>query len=444
MEFFFLTISVTNYIIFALDITRDLEFRLLLFWVIAFFSFLFYFQKTRLENFSLQKVLILALALRLTLFLMLPNLSDDFFRFIWDGHLILRGENPYAYIPAEHPLALVKPSYWFNEVYQGQMGHFPQGMNSKYYFSVYPPVKQLIFAIATFLAGKNLLANIIFLRLMVITFDIGLIFLMAKIANGKNLQRIGLYAFNPLVIVELTGNLHFEGVALFFVFLALLFFKKHSFIFSGIFYALAILVKLVPFLLVGVFFFRLSKKERFFFYGAIFCVVVLFFLPFWRIDLKNSLGESLLLYFQKFEFNASIYYILRELGYLVTGYNTIAFWGRVLPIIFCMGTLIILWFSKRKMDFEDIFLPIVLILFLYYVLASIVHPWYIIYLLAFSVFTQFSFPLVWSGIVFLSYWAYRDVGMVNENLWLTIFSYAVVFFFFFYDWKKLKLISKMN
>ncbi|MHB8084952.1 MAG: hypothetical protein ACYDHZ_03950, partial [Dehalococcoidia bacterium] len=41
-----------------------------------------------------------ALFLRLSLLFMTPNLSDDYFRFIWDGLLFAHGYNPYLVLPS--------------------------------------------------------------------------------------------------------------------------------------------------------------------------------------------------------------------------------------------------------------------------------------------------------------------------------------------------------
>jgi len=43
--------------------------------------------------------LLAGVALRLVFLWDTPNLSQDFFRFIWDGHLLLNGYNSYLYLP---------------------------------------------------------------------------------------------------------------------------------------------------------------------------------------------------------------------------------------------------------------------------------------------------------------------------------------------------------
>lgn len=54
--------------------------------------------------------------------------------------------------------------------------------------------------------------------------------------------------------------------------------------------------------------------------------------------------SSVELYFKNFEFNASIYYIVRELGYMITGFNQIAI---IAPVLGITGFLLILFISLR-------------------------------------------------------------------------------------------------
>jgi len=42
----------------------------------------------------------LAILLRIALVFAFPNLSDDIYRFLWDGHLWLAGENPFNHLPS--------------------------------------------------------------------------------------------------------------------------------------------------------------------------------------------------------------------------------------------------------------------------------------------------------------------------------------------------------
>jgi alpha-1,6-mannosyltransferase len=117
---------------------------------------------------------------------------------------------------------------------------------------------------------------------------------------------------------------------------------------------------------------------------------------------------------------------LREIGFQIYGYNQIENIGKIGQVMVLVSAVLILIKSRRNRDLKSIFNYIVWLLLIYYAFASIVHPWYIIYLLTVSIFTNLRFPLVWSFLVVLSYYAYRDVGVVNESYWLIGFEYAAL------------------
>ena len=56
------------------------------------------------------------------------------------------------------------------------------------------------------------------------------------------------------------------------------------------------------------------------------------FLPFLNNSFVSHIASSIGLYFDKFEFNASIYYLLLWVGYDITGVNVIIVLGKILPV----------------------------------------------------------------------------------------------------------------
>ena len=60
--------------------------------------------------------------------------------------------------------------------------------------------------------------------------------------------------------------------------------------------------------------------------------VALLFLPFfWSLGFENYLA-TIQLWFKNFEFNGSLYYIVRWIGYQIKGYNIIRQWGAFSPL----------------------------------------------------------------------------------------------------------------
>ncbi len=422
--------------------TRLDEYQLLICFSFLFILYGVFLYSEKWSGFKKNNVSVLigaAIAFRLLLFFSVPNLSDDYFRFAWDGNLLVHSHNPYAYKPKEflHLEGIQNREYLRTELYNGSSTLFPDGMNSKKYYSVYPPFNQAVFALAYYLSGDNLYYNILFLRLFLLLFEAGTIALIYLLLQRFKipLSNLFIYAFNPLVIVEVIQNLHFEGVTVFWVLLSIFLLSKKRIVLSGIAYALGIATKLIPLLLLPLFLFRVQWKRLVIFYSVIITVLIFSFLPFSSVDLFQTFGESIRLYFKSFEFNASLYYIFREIGFWIKGYNTIQIIGSISPFFVLSFVLILTVKTRNNRQLPELFLLFTVVLFFYYLLASIVHPWYVIYLVAFASLTRLTFPLAWSFTVVFSYYAYRNTGGVQEEPLLLLLEYGVVFLTIYYDWK---------
>ena len=83
---------------------------------------------------------------------------------------------------------------------------------------------------------------------MLISFECGSISPSIKLLRLRNLDARGvfLYLFNPLVIIELTGNIHFEAVMIFFVPPTRSSCIKKQFLGAALALAMAIQAKLLP------------------------------------------------------------------------------------------------------------------------------------------------------------------------------------------------------
>jgi alpha-1,6-mannosyltransferase len=169
-------------------------------------------------------------------------------------------------------------------------------------------------------------------------------------------------------------------------------------------------------------------------------IAALCFLPFMSIDFLTGFGKSLNLYFQNFEFNASLYYIARQIGWWIKGYNYISFIGPLLMGLFLAGYAL-LFFIKQKQNWQGFARMALIVLTLYYLMATTVHPWYIINLLPFALLAGWRYPWVWCGMAFLSYHAYRPQGFA-ENGWVIAVEYGVVVVAVLIEWRrKLKVES---
>lgn len=420
-----LLLSVFAYLVLGYFFERQQFYWLIFLYATAFLAMIMLLQTQEYEK-TFFKIGVLY---RLLFLFSTPVLSQDFYRFIWDGHCILSGLNPFQYKP---------------EVIINSIANFPNanylfekmGSLSASHFSNYPPINQLLFTISAFIGGKSVLVSTMVLRLIIILADIGIYYYGRKILShfNKNSENIFWYFLNPLVILELTGNLHFEGVMLFFFVAGLYYLIQNKWIIAAVFIALSISVKLLPLLLLPLFLKYLGLKKSILFYTLIIGLNVLFFLPFLNEMLINNYVETISLWFTNFEFNASIYYVVREIGFHVKGYNIIYTIGQITPII-TIAIILLFAFLKKNKSIDEIAVNSLMVITLYLFISTTVHPWYVINLVLLSVFTKYKFPIVWSFVIILSYYAY-SVFPFKENMILIITEYSIVYFVFFYEFRK--------
>jgi general stress protein CsbA len=150
--------------------------------------------------------------------------------------------------------------------------------------------------------------------------------------------------------------------------------------------------------------------------------LLLLFAPFLSVPSISNFLSSLSLYFNVFEFNAGLYYIVRWIGYLIKGYDTIAVTGVALSFISLLAIVVIAW-GEKPAGWQTIFTGLLFCLTAYLLCSTIVHPWYLTPLVAFSVFTRYRYAIVWSGLVVLSYSAYQTLPY-SENLWLVAIEFV--------------------
>jgi len=375
-----------------------------------------------------------------------PNLSQDFYRFIWDGRLVFQGLNPYLFSPESvlNNLSISLDKATKINVFQAQELYEGMGSLNGSHFSNYPPVNQLFFTIAALFAGKSILGSVIVMRITIILADIGIIYFGRKLlANlDQNPNKIFWYFLNPFIIIELTGNLHFEGVMLFFVIWSLYLLQQKKWLFSAVILGISVSVKLIPLLFLPLYYQWFIKQDSFkkgffklfLFYLIIIGTAILTFLPFYSSQFISNFSTTISLWFQNFEFNASVYYIIRWIGFKIVGWNIIETVGKLLPL-FVFSFILILTFFRNNKNFQQLLTAMLFGISFYYLLSTTVHPWYIATPLLLSVFTKYKFPIVWSLVVMLSYAAYGKEGF-SENLWLVTLEYLFVMSFFVWEISK--------
>lgn len=401
------------------------------FYSLAFLSFIALYKD---ETVAEKQLFRLGILFRILFIFGLPFWSQDYYRFIWDGNLMIDGINPYLNTPNQ----IINTT----SINSAQELYSKMGTLSASHYSNYPPINQLFFTISSFFSNHSIFISALILKLIIIFSDIGIYHYGRKILLllNQNPKKILLYFLNPLIIVELTGNLHFEGVMLFLFSVGIYLFFKERFLFAAIFIALSISTKLLPLLLLPFFYQKLGFKKSIYFYSIVIGILAVTIVPFASPKLFSNYTETIELWFTNFEFNASIYYLVREIGFYIKGYNIIGIVGKITPII---TIALILYYALFKTNNKptDLFSNALIALSLYFFISTTVHPWYGANLVLLSIFTRFKFPIIWSYLIVLSYFAYSQIPF-KENFILLFIEYGVVFFIvvfeLFFTQKKLR------
>lgn len=417
----FLSIVVSIcYIILTYFIERHETISLLSIYTILFLAYLYITFKQKEED--TQYYIRFSIFINLIILFAVPSLSDDFYRFIWDGRLLQVGIHPFTATPSSYAQN--------NFQVEGLTPYLYNALNSKEYFTIYPPIAQAIFWLSTFFAG-SIYGSLLVIKVLVFFSQITSIILIQKILQQLKLpvKYVLLYCLNPLVILELTANVHFEAFVVTFLLASIYYLLKNKFTVSAIFLSLAVCTKLLPLIFLPALIFYIGWKRSIVYYLIVAFVCTLLFLPLLNQEIITGLSTSLAYYFKKFEFNASIYYLMREWGFWQYGYNIIQTVGWKLGVIsfllICYLSFYRLIARQQNTSITLIFTDWSIVLLIYLLFTTTVHPWYIIPLIAFSVFNDLKFPIVWSFLIFLTYAGYTENSFL-ENYWITGLEYLVV------------------
>ncbi len=167
-------LSLILYYTFAYHLIRTDFIKLLTLFAALFFLCLRIIQ---FEKWNLKFLLVIGILFRLVFLMAEPNLSQDFYRFIWDGHLVANFINPFLEVPDVliQQKELIIPNA--QELYNG-MGE----LSAKHY-SNYPPLNQLIFALGALLGGKSIVGSVVVMRTVIVLGDIGIVYFGKKLLS---------------------------------------------------------------------------------------------------------------------------------------------------------------------------------------------------------------------------------------------------------------------
>ena len=217
--------------------------------------------------------LVFAALFRVSILFFPPYLSDDIYRYIWDGRVQAAGINPYRYIPAEEPLTQLRDE----RIYP----HINRRENVR---TIYPPIAQ-----ATFLLVTRFSESVTWMKAATVGFEAVAIWALIQLLGsfGFGRQRVLIYAWHPLAIWEFAGSGHADALAIAFIAMALLARRKRAETLTGVLIACATCVKLFPIVLFPALYVRRSWKMPL----AFVATVIVAYLPYLSVGPMRVLGS---------------------------------------------------------------------------------------------------------------------------------------------------------
>ena len=309
-------------------------------------------------------ILGLALVPRLILLSSTPALSDDLYRYIWDGKVAAAGIDPYRYAPDAPELAFLRDRLW-------------PPINQKTQHTPYPPAAQVVFALTYRVMPDSVKAQQVVAVLADLLAIGALLLLLGRL--GLPRERVLLYAWSPTPVLHFAHSAHNDALMIAAVLLALALvvgpggMTVSRRVISGVALAVAALVKLVPLLLV------LPLLRRWRVAGGLACALALLLgvAPFAAsggaalTGLGTEAGESV--------FNDSLHFGLVRFFALFTARPSVAS-GLCSAALLGLTTL---WLAWRGGDDPALVRGTATLLALVILLNAVVEPWYLAWLLPF-------------------------------------------------------------
>jgi len=384
---------------------------------------------------DLRLILGAALLFRLTLLPTTPSLSDDIYRYVWDGHVQWAGINPYRYAPDAPELSDLR----------AQLPEISAGINHRHIPTIYPPVSQLFFAAVTGLSGRSHGMAAIKLGLVLCEVALAAALLGLLRQRGFDGRRIVLYAWNPLAVVEIAGSGHVDPLALALLFGALYWMGHRAWSSAAVALSAAFLAKLLPALALPLLWRERAAAgigdgqtqvgvRRLLSWPAVQPLLWFALMAAAGYGLYASAGARLFAALQTYaltwRFNDSVFtaahLTVDALGSLVLESGLPAGHALYAARWFC-GALFLAsaaWTLVRRTD------PVratFALLALHLMLAPTLHPWYVLWVLPFLPLLPNPAWVSLSGLVFLAYWVldgYRSAGVWQESLWVRWVEYV--------------------
>ena len=246
--------------------------RLALVQGVLYFAAAWVVWRARPSGSTLVVVLVFGALFRLSILFAPPLLSDDVYRYVWDGRVQAGGINPYRYIPEDEAVSRFRDEAIYPDINRRDFAP-----------TMYPPLAEAIYLLTT-----RISESVTWMKATMIVFEgVTMWALMSLLASfGLPRQRALIYCWHPLIVWEFAGSGHVDAAAIAFVSLALLARRRRLDGATGVALACATLVKFFPAILFPALYRRWGWKMPVFFALAIIAA----YLPYLGVGVKGMFG----------------------------------------------------------------------------------------------------------------------------------------------------------
>jgi len=331
--------------------------------------------------------LALGAALRVAMLFSPASLSDDVYRYLWEGEVIAAGLNPFLHAPSDPTLTPLRDAVWAQ-------------VNHKDVSTIYPPG-----ALWLFRSVVALTASPVGWKILSGACDLGVAAILWRLCAARGVAAWApvAYTLHPLPIIETAGSGHLEGPAVLGMMLSFTFAQRPGL--AALFAWAGASVKLLPGLVILALARSPSRGLALGVFVGLLATAALG-LPF--LDAGSTLGRGFGRYYEAWAFNGLAFSFLEAL----TGDGQRARWlGVALGGLYCGNIL------RQGPSPDRLMLHVAGALL---VLSPVVHPWYVLWALAPAMLRGVWPWLVFASLCPLSYLALAeyDVRGWQEVWWI--------------------------
>jgi alpha-1,6-mannosyltransferase len=339
--------------------------------------------------------LVLAALWHLQFLGMPPGPDDDIHRYVWDGRLQRLGYDPYLVVPSD-------------PAFSGLHTSETRTLNNPDVPSPYPAGAELFFRAVTAIHESTFALKVAF---VFCDFAIVLVLLGILRRSRQGMHWVLAYAWHPLLATEVAGSGHIDIVGALLLLVSFVALGCRWRAIAAVAFGLAIAVKLLPIVLLPLYWKRVRLRD-----GVLAAIVIgLLYVPFLKrgwIPI-GSLGT----YVQSFRFNDPVFATLERVAapQLVAGLAVLV--GFLIAIRLRSGS--------PELSADAFAWPMAGSL----LCAPVVYPWYLLWMLPFLRSPSTLPIIIWTVSIIPTYvvWHLRTLGLPwSVPGWVTLLEYGSV------------------